>query len=170
MIEDAPLANVSEKELREIERFLYKEARLADESRYSDWESLVDDDMYYWVPRGEGDFDPGKHVSITADNRTRLASRIRQLNTGQRHAQTPPSPMRRLLSNIEAARAANGEYIVFANFVLYELRIQTTQQLQVWPGRVEYRLRRNGDELKMFYKKVMLVHGDTPIPSLAFII
>ena len=161
---------LSHEELREIESFLYKEARLADESRYSEWESLVDDDMYYWVPRGEGDFDPAQHVSITADNRLRLSNRIKQLNTGLRHAQTPPSPMRRLISNIEATRHDNGEYTVFCNFALYELRIQATNLMQVWPGRIEYRLRRSGDDFKMFYKKVMLVNGDTPLPSLAFII
>ena len=34
----------------QVEAFLYKEARLADESRYSEWEALVDDDMHYWIP------------------------------------------------------------------------------------------------------------------------
>ena len=37
-------------ERMQVEEFLFKEARLADESRYSDWEALVDDDMHYWVP------------------------------------------------------------------------------------------------------------------------
>lgn len=161
---------VGAEELREIEQFLYREARLADESRYREWESLVDDDMYYWIPRGEGDFDINKHVSITADNRSRLANRIKQLATGQRHAQLPPSTMRRMLANIEAFRDGENQYRVFCNFVLYEMRLSSTNTMQVWPGRMEYRLRRKGDELKMFFKKVVLINGDQPLPSLAFIL
>jgi 3-phenylpropionate/cinnamic acid dioxygenase small subunit len=167
---DAREQVVTADELRDIESFLYKEARLADESRYSEWESLVDDDMYYWIPRGEGDYDLNQHVSITADNRKRLANRIKQLNTGLRHAQTPPSVMRRMLANIEGFRDAKGEYRVFCNFVLYEMRIQSTNAMQVWPGRMEYRLRRKNGELKMFFKKVVLINGDAPLPSLAFIL
>lgn len=155
---------------REVEAFLYMEARLADESRYSEWEALVDDDMFYWVPRGPENDDPDKNISITADTRARLANRIKQLNTGLRFAQVPPSPMRRLISNIEASEDSAKNLHVSCNFVLYELRVQSTHQLQVWPGRIEYRLRRKDGVLKMFFKKVILINGDMPIPSLAFII
>ena len=30
--------------------FIYHEARLADEARYSEWEALWDDSARYWVP------------------------------------------------------------------------------------------------------------------------
>ena len=30
--------------------FLYREARLADEARYAEWEALWTDDGVYWVP------------------------------------------------------------------------------------------------------------------------
>jgi benzoate/toluate 1,2-dioxygenase beta subunit len=162
--------HVAEAEYREIERFLYREAALADESRYSEWEALVEDDMYYWIPRGEGDFDRGRHLSITADNRTRLANRIRQLNTGVRHAQVPPSPMRRLITNIEARHIGPQEYGVHCNFTLYEMRVQSTGHMQVWAGRMEFHLRRREAGLRMFYKRVSLVNGDTPIPSIGFIL
>jgi 3-phenylpropionate/cinnamic acid dioxygenase small subunit len=162
-------AQLEAHERRQIEDFLYTEARLADESRYSEWEALVDDDMFYWVPRGEG----GNHdseVSITADSRRRLANRIKQLNTGLRFAQVPPSPMRRLLSNIEVAEIGPGEFQVFCNFVLYEMRVQSTNDVQIWPGRIEYKLRRKDGALKMFFKKVMLINSEGAIPALAFII
>jgi 3-phenylpropionate/cinnamic acid dioxygenase small subunit len=153
-----------------IENFIFRECRLADESRYEAWEALVDDDMYYWIPRGEGDFDLSRHVSITADNRSRLSNRIRQLMTGTRHSQSPPSPMRRLVSNIEAYVLPSGEFVTFCNFVLYEMRVQSTDDLCVWPGRIEYRLRRRDDGLRMFFKKVVLVNGAGPLPSLGFIL
>lgn len=170
---------VSNDEQRQIEAFLYREARLADESRYEEWEALVDDDMYYWVPAGDPDpgEEAGLRVSVTADNRRRLATRIAQLKTGVRHAQVPPSPMRRLLSNIEIeaveepVQSGTREYRVGANFLLYELRAQSTHKLEVWPGRVEYKLRAyDGGEFRMFFKKVMLVHGSEALSTLAFII
>lgn len=158
-------------EHREVCDFLYREARLADESRYAEWEALVEDDMTYWVPRGEGDYDMNKHVSITADNRSRLRVRIAQLATGKRHAQLPVSRLRRVVSNIEIERHAQGGYRVLSNFVLYELRRSSTGQIEVWPGRVEHHLRRRSDgSLGMFFKKVFLIHGDEAVPSLAFII
>jgi 3-phenylpropionate/cinnamic acid dioxygenase small subunit len=163
--------SISPEKYNTICEFLYREARLADESRYQEWEALVEDDMIYWVPRGEGDYDMNQHVSITADNRSRLRTRIAQLCTGERHAQLPPSKMRRVVANIEVEPMEKpGEYRVFSNFVLYELRMASTRITEVWPGRVEHRVRWNGNEFKMFYKKVMLIHGDEAVPSVAFII
>ena len=37
-----------------VEAFIYREARLADEARYDEWEALWCDQANYWVPRGEG--------------------------------------------------------------------------------------------------------------------
>lgn len=155
---------------QEIESFVYLEARLADESRYDEWEALVTDDMHYWVPVGAADYDPATRLSFINDNRARLATRIRQLNTGKRHAQTPPSPMRRLVSNIEVSEQPSGEYQVGANFVLYELAAQSTRQVRIWPGRVTYRLRRVGDGLKMAAKTVELVNGTEPQTNLTFLL
>lgn len=168
---------VSMEEMRQIEALLYKEARLADESRYAEWEDLVDDDMYYWVPAGQPDADPSRTISVIADNRRRLQSRIAQLKTGMRHAQLPASPMRRVLSNVEVSKEeapkqqGAQEYQVRANFVLYELRAQSTNTLEVWPGSVEYRVRaKPSGEWKIFYKKVSLVHGTEPLATMGFLI
>ena len=95
------MIGVSADERAEIEAFIFREARLADESDYAAWESLVTEDMHYWVPFGPANYEPGTRMSYINDNRTRLATRIRQLMTGHRHSQTPPSPMRRLITNLE---------------------------------------------------------------------
>jgi len=157
-------------EWNEIQEFLYLEARLADESRYKEWEELLDNDMIYWVPRGEGDFDPQRDVSIINDNRARLATRLRQLRTGTRHSQTPVSQMRRLLANIQPRRISETEYHVGSNFALFEMQMQSTERVVIWAGRVEHKLRRSESGLRMFFKKVVLVNGGEPIPSLAFLI
>lgn len=161
---------VSDTEGRALERFIFDEAQMADESRWEEWEALLADDMHYWVPIGEDDNDPNLDVSIINDNRSRLATRLRQLSTGTRHSQAPKSVMRRMLSNIIMDRLSDDTYKVQANFVVYEYQNQSTMRLNVWPGRVEYRLRRADSGFKMFLKKVRLVHSTGHVPTMSFII
>lgn len=159
---------VSDAEQREVTEFIYREARLADEARYADWEALWTDDAVYWVPRAEG-HDPNTHVSHIYDNRTRLATRVRQLATGYRYSQEPASPMRRLLSNVEITRTDDG-YEVGSNFMLTEIVAQSTHAMRIWAGRSTHRLRRVDGALRLAVKKVVLVNGDEAIPTLAFLI
>ncbi len=158
--------------LREVEAFIYREARLADQSRYAEWEALVADDMHYWVPNGRADYDPAARLSYINDNRARLATRIRQLETGLRHAQTPPSPMCRFVTNIEvlSVDSAAVEVVAVANQLVYELNAQSTGQIRTWPGRVTYRLRRVGDEWRMAGKTVELLISGDALPNLAFLV
>ena len=36
--------------VREVEQFLYREARLLDERRFREWLELLTDDVRYWMP------------------------------------------------------------------------------------------------------------------------
>lgn len=150
--------------LRAIEQFIYREARLQDEHGYDEWEALWTDDALYWVPAG-GD-DPQTQVSYIYDNRARIASRIRQLKTGKRHAQTPRSSLRRVVSNIEVT-PVDGVIDVAANFLLVESR---HGRQTLWAGRTRYKLRVDGTEFRLAMKKVELVNRDDAISNLAFLI
>jgi 3-phenylpropionate/cinnamic acid dioxygenase small subunit len=150
--------------------FLHREARLTDEAQYSEWESLWDDDGVYWVPMGP-DHDPHVNLSYIYDNRRRIRSRVAQLNSGARHSQTPPSVMRRLLSNVEvldrSADDSGSIVTVGANFALYEYRYA----MNVWAGRVIYRVRTRPDgQLRLASKTVHLVNAGGPLPTLAFLL
>ena len=76
----------------EVEAFLFREARLADEFQLDEWEALLTDDFHYWVPAGRIVGEPAEQLSYLNDNRTRVATRIRQLKTGKRLSQLPFSP------------------------------------------------------------------------------
>jgi benzoate/toluate 1,2-dioxygenase subunit beta len=152
----------------EVEEFLYREARLADESDYDGWEALWTDDAIYWVPAGQADADPRDQVSVIFDNRSRIATRLNQLRTGKRYAQSPASHLRRLISNVEVlGRTEAGDTEVGANFLLLESR---PRGLQLWGGRTIYRVRRVEGALRLAYKKVVLVNLDEPLPTLGFLI
>ncbi len=154
----------------EVEDFLYREARFADEFLLDDWESLLDDDFHYWVPAGRISGDPSQQLAYLNDNRTRVATRIRQLQTGKRLSQLPNSPMRRVLSNIEIEKDHEEEISVKANFVIYELAAQSSGELRVWPGQAQYRLRRVNDQLLMVAKWIELVTAQAGQRNLTFLI
>jgi 3-phenylpropionate/cinnamic acid dioxygenase small subunit len=155
-------------DVRAIEQFLYREARLADEHDYNGWEALWTDDGLYWVPANGDDTDRMTQMSIIHDNRNRISTRIKQFNTGRRLSQVPASRLRRVVSNVEVLGASeNGDTVVEANFVLVESR---ERGKEVWAGRYTYRLRTVDGELRMSYKKVALVDNARVIATLSFLI
>lgn len=156
--------------LREVEAFLFAEARLQDELDYDAWEALWTDDAIYWVPANGDDIDPTRQMSVIYDNRSRIATRIKQLKSGKRHSQSPPSRTRRMVSNVELLDADPdfpGDVQVGANYVVFESR---ERGMTIWPGRCIYRLRGAADGRRMAFKKIMLVENDRPLSTLAFLI
>ncbi|MER5538898.1 aromatic-ring-hydroxylating dioxygenase subunit beta [Streptomyces mirabilis] len=157
-------------DLRQVEQFLYREARYADEHDYDAWEALWTDDALYWVPASASDDDPVQRMSVISDNRSRIATRLKQLRTGKRYAQSPPSHLRRIVSNVEILDDEGGEpgdLTVGANFVLVESRERGNE---IWAGRTTYRLRLVDGLLRLAYKKVVLVDRDRALPTLSFLI
>ncbi len=156
----------------EVEQFLYREARFADESDYDAWEALWTDDALYWVPANGADTDPRREMSVIYDNRSRISTRLKQTRTGRRFAAAPASHLRRLLGNIEylGGRAnpdGGTDLEVAANFIVFEAR---ARENQLWGGRATYRLRHSPEGLRLAYKKVVLADNDKPIPTLGFLI
>ncbi|KUN57431.1 ring-hydroxylating dioxygenase subunit beta [Streptomyces canus] len=165
-------ATTTELDLRQVEQFLYREARYADEHDYDAWEALWTDDALYWVPASDPDADPGQRMSVISDNRSRISTRLKQLRTGKRYAQSPPSNLRRIVSNVEILDDADGagepgDITVAANFVVVESRERGNE---TWAGRTTYRLRVVDEQIRLAYKKVVLVNHDRALPTLAFLI
>ena len=161
------VAGDRELDLRQVEQFVYREARYADEHDYDAWEALWTDDALYWVPAGGDLADPGGQMSVIYDNRNRISTRLKQLRTGRRYAQTPPSRLRRVVSNVEVLGREGGDTVVGANFILAEAR---ERGVVTWAGRTTYRLRWADGELKLAAKQVLLVNRDQPLPTLGFLI
>jgi 3-phenylpropionate/cinnamic acid dioxygenase small subunit len=154
--------------LADVEQFLYREARLADEHDYDGWESLWTDDGIYWIPAGGASAeDPDTQMSIVYDNRSRIALRVAQLKSGKRHSQTPPSSVRRMISNVELMGTDGGDHLVGANFLAVESRDRGTT---IWAGRAEYRLRLVDGQPRLARKKVTLVDRDRALFTLSFLI
>ena len=153
--------------LKEVEQFIFKEARLADDCEYRDWESLWTDDGVYWVPANGSDIDPETEMSIIYDNRSRIKLRVNQYYTGKRFAAEPQSKLRRVVSNCEIISNEGDEIKVASNAIIFESndRLDT-----VWASRNEHILRRVDGELKMSKKKVVLVNNEKALDTMSFII
>ena len=84
--------------------------------------------------------------------------------------------MRRVVSNIVIKRSATDGvegaevYEVESNFILVEIAVQSTNNQNIWAGRTLHRIRREDCGLKLHTKRIVLVNGDEPIASIAFLL
>jgi benzoate/toluate 1,2-dioxygenase subunit beta len=151
---------------REIERFLYHEARLMDAHRYDEWLALWDEDATYWVPCANEDSDPANMVSVIYDRRGQLRNRIVRLKETLWLKEQGPR-LKRLVANIEVADESAAEAEVTSNFILAELH---RHRQTLWVGSTTHRLVPRGDSFAIKYKKVMLLNHDEPLPNMLFLI
>jgi len=138
--------------LREVEQFLYREARLLDERRFHEWLELFTDDVRYWMPGRSNRYparskaivilDPDRYneeelsredeLAIMDETKETLGRRIARLDTGMAWAEDPPSRTRHMLSNIEVEPGDTATEIkVYANFMVYRSRSETEQDFYV---------------------------------------
>ena len=138
--------------LREIEQFLYREARLLDERRFDAWLALFTDDVRYWMPvrttryprrsKAIAVLDPDRHeedelgkesgLAIFDESKETLCRRVARLDTGMAWAEDPPSRTRHMISNIEVeAGDTEDEIRVYSNFIVYRSRAETEENFYV---------------------------------------
>ena len=155
--------------LREVELFLFREARLADEHQYKEWFTLWTEELLYWVPCNSDEAAVGRKVALINDNRAELDERLFRLGTKFAHAQSPKSRLTRVIGNVvlEAWDAASGGTVT-SRFSLTEVR--NNRQLN-FAGRQTHLLERDASgALRMREKHVFLANHDIPMPNLTFII
>ncbi|GGC74858.1 aromatic-ring-hydroxylating dioxygenase subunit beta [Chelatococcus reniformis] len=154
--------------LSDVQQFVFREARLQDDHQYQAWESLWTDDGVYWIPANGDSSDPEREMSIVYDNRSRISLRVKQLLTGKRHTQAPPSRLRRIVSNVEVLGTTDsGDIKVGANTMIFESNLRDDT---IWATRNEYALRPQEGELRMAYKKVLLVNNEKALYTLSFLV
>lgn len=82
-------ANALDKE--NIHDFLYHEARLLDEGRFSDWLELWMPDGIYWMPLDYQQTDPDLVTSLMYEDMFMLKLRVERLNGARTFSQKPKS-------------------------------------------------------------------------------
>jgi 3-phenylpropionate/cinnamic acid dioxygenase small subunit len=161
--------------IREVEQFLYREARLLDDRRFHDWLTLFTDDVRYWmasrtnrypkISKAISILDPDRYVeddigredelAILDETKETLTGRVARLDTGMAWAEDPPSRTRHMISNIEVeAGDVETEIHVYSNFIVYRSRAETEQDFYVGARRDV--LRRVEGEWKIAHRKLIL--------------
>ena len=154
----------------EVEQFLFQEADLLDSCRFHEWLDLFTEDARYWVPvresvQGqEGSFpDEGSYaVTYMNDDKSFLEQRIKRLDTGLAHAETPPSRTRHYIANVrvQVDDGQTGEVTAYSNFIVYQGRRERTDYQ--FFGRREDRLRRVEGRWRIAHRSVFLQHAVLP--------
>ncbi len=161
--------------LREIEQFLYREARLLDNRQLHQWAELLADDLRYWVPlrsnvypsgsKSIASLDEARHeerelsepheLAIMDETRDTLLRRIERLDSGLAWAEDPPSRTRHFISNVELEPTDNpAEVKVYSNFIMYRTRGEREEDFYV--GSREDILRYTNGDWLLAYRKVVL--------------
>lgn len=149
---------LSEASLRGVERFLFEEAQLLDERRFSEWLALWTPDGRYWVPRTPGQANPFDEISLFWEDAMLRQVRVRRLENPRNWSQQPATRGCRMLGNISVQGVDRGGHlIVRSTLQLTEWR-RTQRQLA---GAVFHKLAAMPDGgWRMVLKRVDLVNCD----------
>jgi 3-phenylpropionate/cinnamic acid dioxygenase small subunit len=161
--------------IREVEQFLYREARLLDNRQFHEWLELLTDDLRYWMPirtnrypvnskaisildgsrYEESEVSSESDLALMDEDKDSLTRRIDRLDTGMAWAEDPPSRTRHIITNIEVeAGDSQDELKVYSNFFMYRTRAETEQDFYV--GSREDVLRRVNGQLLVASRKIVL--------------
>jgi 3-phenylpropionate/cinnamic acid dioxygenase small subunit len=137
---------------REVEDFLYMEAELLDERRYTEWLDLIAEDIHYYMPMRRnvkyGEWERENTSDKTDINwfdegKATLTGRVRQINTGLHWAEEPVSRVCHVISNVQLLDVQGDEVKVKSRFIVYRNRLQ--DETDFFVGKREDVLRRDPD-------------------------
>ena len=146
----------------QVEQFLYDEAELLDQRRYSEWYELFSEEIHYWMPIRRTTQAKETHLEFTArggmaffdDDHTSLTQRVDRLYVGRAWAEDPPSRTRHTVSNVRILNIEGPNVTVGCNFHLYRTRLDSEED--IWIGRREDVVRSVDDRWLLAQRHVFL--------------
>ncbi|SOC49497.1 3-phenylpropionate/cinnamic acid dioxygenase, small subunit [Blastococcus aggregatus] len=150
--------------LESVSEFLYREADLLDERRYTEWLDMLAEDYQYSVPLrmnvayGETDAREetraGREILWFDEGKETMSLRVDQLNTGLHWAEEPVSRVSHLVTNIRLDAVELPEVSVSCRFLVYRNRVADETDFLV--GRRKDRLRQVGDSWQVVRRELLL--------------
>jgi 3-phenylpropionate/cinnamic acid dioxygenase small subunit len=148
---------------RDVEEFLYAEAELLDERRFTEWLDLLTDDVRYWMPMrrnvkfGEQERENTREqqdMNWFDEGKATLTQRVQQILTGVHWAEEPLSRVCHMVSNVQLVHVTAAEVTVKSRFLIYRNRLQ--DETDFFVGKREDVLRRLEGGWKIARRKIIL--------------
>lgn len=144
----------------EVADFLYREARLLDQQKWSEWLDLYAEDAVFWAPAPvmSGGYTANPELELNyfyIVGRAGLEARIVRIETNSSMASTPPPRTCHLVAGVTIEEANAQEIGAAASWHVTSFSEQRGQQLR--SGSYAYRLRRAGSSFVIARKKIVLL-------------
>lgn len=151
-------------DVRELERFLYYEAKLLDQQRWDEWNALFIDEGEYWVPASPDQPDPKNHVSLIYETELLRAVRIKRFKHPNAFSLQPKPRSVHMISNVmlDEYDETSGECVVSSCFLMLQYR----RDLDTFSGTYTHHIRNVSGQYRIRKKRVNLVNCDAPMSNI----
>lgn len=139
--------------------FIYAEARMLDEGRFSEWLDLWLEDGYYWMPLDYKQTDPDLVTSLLYEDNFMLKLRVERLNGERTFSQKPKSRCNHVIQRpfIDEFDAEAGRFVTNTSMHYVETRLDEQFLLALV---ATHELRLVDGKLRIANKRVDLLNSD----------
>ena len=139
--------------------FIYAEARMLDEGRYTEWLNLWLPDAHYWMPLDYKQTDPINETSLLYEDQFMLRLRVERLNGERTFSQKPKSRCHHVIQRpfVDVFDPENRVYQTNTAMHYVESRLDEQQLLALT---ATHDLRMIDGTLRLAGKKVELLNSD----------
>lgn len=157
--------SASRPDIRELERFIFHEARLLDEQRWQEWNALFTDEGEYWVPASPAQVDAKNHVSLIYETELLRAVRIKRFKHPNAFSLKPAPRCSHVVSNVmlDDYDGDSGVCVVSSRFIMLQFR---RDEQDVFGGSYTHHLKVAGKEFRIKKKRVDLINCDAPLGNI----
>lgn len=152
---------------RQVERLLYREARLLDEWALEEWLTLFASSLRYWVPYSPSARPGEPALSLVMDDREHLQERIYRLRSDHSVAQRPRSRTCRSVTCVTVDRLPDARVRASTSQIVVELR---HHRQRVLAAHCEFVLVDVSGGWLIESKRVDMVNQDEPLDDLTFLL
>jgi 3-phenylpropionate/cinnamic acid dioxygenase small subunit len=143
---------------------LYHEAACLDRQRWSEWLELFTEDVEFWIPAWDAEHeltsDPRTEISLMYyDSRAGLEDRVWRIRSGLSSASTLLPRTCHLITNVRIDSVVGERVHLSANWLVQSFK---EQQSHAHYGFYEYVLCREGDQLRIAKKKIIVLNDVIP--------
>lgn len=139
--------------------FIYAEARMLDEGRFSEWLDLWLEDGFYWMPLDYKQTDPHLVTSLLYEDNFMLKLRVERLNGERTFSQKPKSRCHHVLQRpfVDEFDAEAGHFMTNTSMHYVETRLDDQFLLALVAS---HELRLVDGSLRIANKRVDLLNSD----------